>query len=129
MPGLTTSGLPYPLPTEPVKDGAQAIRNLADTISARTTVSNTTKQAFAYTRYSVTTNASGYVAVGRPANMTTMRGAFVKAETGNVTWRCHVTSLPNGTGGLDLVLTRTDTGAVIPTSAFLLNIMMWGDGI
>lgn len=30
MPGLTTNGLPYPLPTEPVADGATAIRSLAE---------------------------------------------------------------------------------------------------
>lgn len=29
MPGTTTEGLPYPLPTEPVRDGAVAIQNTA----------------------------------------------------------------------------------------------------
>lgn len=35
MPSQTAGGLPYPLPTEPVRDGAQAIHNLADAIQAR----------------------------------------------------------------------------------------------
>ena len=30
MPGTTAGGLPYPLPTEPVRDGAQRIRELAE---------------------------------------------------------------------------------------------------
>lgn len=32
MPANTTRGLPYPLPTEPVAEGAQAIRNLAEAL-------------------------------------------------------------------------------------------------
>lgn len=35
MPANTPSGLPYPLPTEPVAEGAQAIRNLAEALDAR----------------------------------------------------------------------------------------------
>jgi hypothetical protein len=35
MPANTPRGYPYPLPTEPVAEGAQAIRNLAETIDAR----------------------------------------------------------------------------------------------
>ena len=34
MPSLTPRGYPYPLPTEPVAEGAQAIRNLADRIDS-----------------------------------------------------------------------------------------------
>lgn len=32
MPGLTPHGLPYPLPTEPVAEGAAAIRSLAEAV-------------------------------------------------------------------------------------------------
>lgn len=35
MPGTTPRGFPYPLPTEPVAEGAQAIRNLAESIDRR----------------------------------------------------------------------------------------------
>lgn len=35
MPGATTDGYPYPLPTEPVADGAVAIQSLANAVSAR----------------------------------------------------------------------------------------------
>jgi hypothetical protein len=35
MPGTTPHGLPYPLPTEPVAEGAQAIRNLAEAADTR----------------------------------------------------------------------------------------------
>ena len=35
MPANTPTGLPYPLPTEPVAEGAQAIRNLAEKLDAR----------------------------------------------------------------------------------------------
>ena len=34
MPANTSKGYPYPLPTEPVAEGAQAIRNLADANNA-----------------------------------------------------------------------------------------------
>ena len=34
MPANTPKGFPYPLPTEPVAEGAQAIRNLAEAIDA-----------------------------------------------------------------------------------------------
>jgi hypothetical protein len=35
MPSQTAGGLPYPLPSEPVRDGAVAIKNLADAIEGR----------------------------------------------------------------------------------------------
>lgn len=35
MPGATTNGLPYPLGTEPVRDGDNAIKNLADALDRR----------------------------------------------------------------------------------------------
>src|SRR5262245_18846959 len=35
MPGNTARGLPYPLPTEPVAEGAQAIRNLAEALDPK----------------------------------------------------------------------------------------------
>jgi len=34
MPANTPNGLPYPLPTEPVAEGAQAIRNLAEAVDS-----------------------------------------------------------------------------------------------
>lgn len=33
MPAVTARGMPYPLPTEPVAEGAQAIRNLAEAVA------------------------------------------------------------------------------------------------
>ena len=35
MPANTPRGLPYPLPTEPVAEGAQAIRNLAEAVDPK----------------------------------------------------------------------------------------------
>lgn len=35
MPANTPAGLPYPLPTEPVKDGAVSIQNLATALDGR----------------------------------------------------------------------------------------------
>jgi hypothetical protein len=35
MPSTTPRGLPYPLPTEPIADGATAIKNLADALDPR----------------------------------------------------------------------------------------------
>lgn len=35
MPANTSRGYPYPLPTEPVAEGAQAIRNLAEAVDAK----------------------------------------------------------------------------------------------
>ena len=35
MPATTPRGFPYPLPTEPVAEGAQAIRNLAEAIDTK----------------------------------------------------------------------------------------------
>lgn len=35
MPANTARGFPYPLPTEPVAEGAQAIRNLAEAVDAK----------------------------------------------------------------------------------------------
>ena len=34
MPGTTPKGFPYPLPTEPLKDGADAIKNLATALDS-----------------------------------------------------------------------------------------------
>ena len=35
MPSKTASGLPYPLPSEPVRDGAVSIQNLASAVDVR----------------------------------------------------------------------------------------------
>ena len=35
MPANTSRGFPYPLPTEPVAEGAQAIRNLAEAVDTK----------------------------------------------------------------------------------------------
>jgi len=50
----TAGGLPYPLPTDPVKDGATAIQALADALEARGHGQRVEGRSVA-----VTTNASG----------------------------------------------------------------------
>jgi hypothetical protein len=59
--------------------------------------------------------------------MKLLRGAILAAETANYMYLAHVTLLPNASGGLDGVLIRADTGLQVPTTAFMLNIMQWGD--
>jgi hypothetical protein len=47
MPANTPRGYPYPLPTEPVAEGAQAIRNLAEKIDAQSAVDLIAKKSLA----------------------------------------------------------------------------------
>lgn len=54
MPGATASGLPYPLPTEPVRDGANAVKALADALEKRGL-----GLRFVVGQVIVTTNAAG----------------------------------------------------------------------
>jgi phosphoribosylaminoimidazole (AIR) synthetase len=54
MPSLTAGGLPYPLGTEPVRDGDNAIKALADALQVRTL-----GYQFVASQVIVTTNAAG----------------------------------------------------------------------
>lgn len=58
MPGTTPNGLPYPLASEPVKDGAVAIQNLAAALDNRGYGLRVEAK-----RVQVTTNASGVAVV------------------------------------------------------------------
>jgi hypothetical protein len=61
MPGATADGLPYPLGTEPVRDGDNAIKNLADALQARGHGLRTIAG-----RFDGTTDGNGYVRVSAP---------------------------------------------------------------
>lgn len=62
MPATNAFGLPYPLPTDPVADGATAILNLADAVGARLRIASGTLTV------PVTDGVGGPVSVTFPAN-------------------------------------------------------------
>ncbi len=62
MPGTTPSGLPYPLPSEPVRDGAVAIRNLAEKLDPRAPYGQMV------INQNQATNGDGYFSINAPGN-------------------------------------------------------------
>lgn len=114
MPSNTASGYPYPLPTEPVKDGAVAIKNLADAVQLRFPL----KRAYWF-KGGLTTNAYGGIAVNVGF---TVGGAL--ANTGQNGYICDC---PNGAPANTLwVDVFGSTGALVPNTFIIFNILAWG---
>lgn len=78
MPANTPRGFPYPLPTEPVAEGAQAVRNLAEKIDADT------PNVLAYTEFTAnvaingTTEAAANLIVQSPARTYTAKPILIE---------------------------------------------------
>jgi hypothetical protein len=115
MPGTTPSGLPYPLPTEPVRDGAAAIQALAVAVDryasapfCRVTLANAALPGSGATGWGCTAeiaDPSGAL-VAAPAGITVAKaGIYVVTFTPNIT----------GTGAVQMSIRVGDpnTGAVI----------------
>jgi hypothetical protein len=128
MPGNTANGLPYPLPSEPVRDGAVAIRNLAEELTKRAVIATTTRGAVVYVRQALTSNAGGYVQYPLPTGLSSVKGMIIIYE-GSFNWACRLTSYPNAAGSFDMQLVEAVNQAPIPNASFIMNSVIWGDAV
>lgn len=80
MPSQTAGGLPYPLPTEPVKEGAVAIRNLAEATDRRIYPVNYSVVAIDKT---VTTDVNGFFMVPWSPLLTVIGGMANERTVGD----------------------------------------------
>lgn len=114
MPGATAQGYPYPLATEPVRDGATAIKNLADAVQLRFPI----KRGYWF-RGGITTNQYGGIAVAVGFNVA---GAI--AITAQQGYACVAPQgYPANTLWIDVYGTN---GALVPNTFIIFNILAWG---
>lgn len=85
MPSTTTRGFRYPLDSDPVSDGAAAVRNLADDVNSKV-------GAIARGTSTVTVTAStiGTAAVSFPAGRFTAAPAVVATGNNSSVWMAYV---------------------------------------
>jgi hypothetical protein len=114
--GTTGTLLPYPEPTAPVRDGAAAIKALADRLTVQTPAP---RLWFAAAGYS--TNGTGDIAV-QTALGAVDGGLIILSGTGVVTW-AKLTGAPPGV----LWFRAYGAGGAPVASTFLaVNIFAWG---
>ena len=114
MPSNTAHGYPYPLPTEPVRDGAVAIKNLADANQARVPIQRGTWQRGGYT-----TNEFGGINVN--VGFTTIGGIAITEQMGY-----SVVRASNSPAGWIYFQVFGINGAAVPNTFIVLNFMAWG---
>lgn len=116
MPGNTTTGLPYPLPSEPVRDGANAIKNLADAVDRRSPLAVKSYRGF------IASNASGHVAYLTGAQQ--VRVFYGAPETGY-----YLTLIPFSiTGGwVEWTLFNLATGAPAANDGAVMDVIALTD--
>jgi len=115
MPSQTAQGYPYPLPSEPVRDGAVAIRNLAEAIQARLPIT----RSF-WLRGGFTTNSSGGIDI---TTGFTVSGAIAITEAAGYMCKRSATAPANHVY-IDIFGT---TGALVPNTFIVLNIAAWAN--
>lgn len=97
MPASTPIGLPYPLPTEPVAEGAQAIRNLAEAVDAELAWSDFAGVGLFATGANpgVSAKAARWIRAGR---LVVYRGRFTLSSAGSGDYEINVPTPPLTSG-------------------------------
>lgn len=114
MPGATAQGYPYPLPTDPVRNGAADIKNLADANQARVPI----RRGY-YFRGGITTNSTGGIAV--PLGFTVAGAVAITAQQG---YMCvQPQGAPAGTLWIDVFGIN---GQLVPNTFIIFSIIAWG---
>jgi hypothetical protein len=108
MPANTTNGYPYPLGTDPVADGDDAIHNLANAVDAMSGVS-----AAGAATASIPANNSGvYTTVTYPVGRFTAAPAMMGiVTTPTATWMVNVAT--NGSATSGQIRVQTITGSTV----------------
>lgn len=114
MPSATANGYPYPLPTEPVRDGAVAIKNLADAVEARLPIKRSSWQRGGYT-----TNSFGGINVN--VGFTTVGGVAITEALGYSVMRAS-----NSPAGWVYFQVYGINGAAVPNTFIVINFITWG---
>lgn len=123
--GVTSAGLPYPGPQDPVADTGKFIRDLDAAVTYRLA-----NAGFISGSYPVTTNGSGDVTVQFPA-LATVRGAVFqyRANVADV-WVIYPIVLAVAGTGVTVRLIAVDRGTGYSTRPFVgsttLTAMAWG---
>jgi hypothetical protein len=117
----TAGGLPYPVGTDKVRDGDNAIKALAEALDARSVTPGSTYGKFRFVNGMYATGTDGRVWIAIPG-LTTAAGA-VASILGTERWiaRPFQTS-----GGSILFEVHTLAGATVNSIAMTFNITAWG---
>ena len=114
MPASTPKGYPYPLSTDPVRDGAVAIQHLAEANELRVP----TQHGF-YMLSGYTTNQYGGIDVA--VGFTVIGAVAVTAQAGYMV--IHPQGAPPGQLWLDVF---GSTGQPVPNTFIIFNAIVWG---
>ena len=112
--GSTASGLPYPEPTAPVREGAQAIRALAEALDPRAP-----KRTWSG-RGGYSTNSQGGIAINLPFVAATV---VATSEAGGYMWMRPGLATPATTVWLNYIDTRT--GGIVANTFGIVNVAAW----
>jgi hypothetical protein len=118
MPSTTAGGLPYPLGTEPVRDGDNAIKNLADAIQLRGGAS-AVRGASTVT----TANASGTGSVGFTGFSAS---PAVVANSGDSAAGIRIDIVNTVLTGFNYRVLNQTTAAVVPNATVRINWLAYG---
>lgn len=114
MPSTTAGGLPYPLPTEQAKDGAVAIKNLADALQARGGAQRSLGLTSVYTANSA---AQGSV----PFSPAFGAVPGLVAMNGDSTSGVRIEIINTVTTGFNFIVKNATTDVTIPNATVRIN--------
>lgn len=114
MPGTTAGGLPFPLSTEQVRDGATAIKNLADALQLRGMAQRLSGATGVFTA-----NSAGQGSVPFPAAFSAAPGCV--AVSGDSTQSVRIEIINTSTTGFNFQVKNATTDAAIPNAVVRVN--------
>lgn len=114
MAGITSNWYPYPLPTEPVRDGATAVKNLADANEARVPIKRGSWQ-----RGGFTTNSFGGINVN--VGFTVIGAVAITEAMGYMCIRAA-----NSPAGWVYFQIFGTNGSAVPNTFIIINFITWG---
>jgi hypothetical protein len=119
MPATTAGGLPYPLPTEQAKDGAVAIKNLADALQARGGAQRSVGASGVFTA-----NAAGQGSIPFSPAFSGVPGCI--AMNGDATASVRIEIINTVTTGFNFQVRNSTTDVAIPNATVRINYVAIG---
>jgi len=133
---FTAYGYPYPPPTDPVRDGAAAIKAVSDMlrplgqmIGGQAPIVGSsydpTKVRIGVYNMNIATDGSGVASVGNPFP-TVLLGVWVQQIYNGTQNMAHFTYAGGGTASINVMCRNPVNGAGMPSQYFSVNLIVFG---